>query len=116
MSLDPQPDTYGPLTGIAGKIIAGLLGAIVSLRWLPVEMTKLGRAVSVLGGFGAAMFVGPMIAELVEVTTSRGEAGIIFLSGLFGMMFAGEVISALKEAQIGPLLRDWLRKLFRVGG
>lgn len=114
--MDTPPDTLGPLAAAAAKFGPGLLGALASLRWLPPEMKRLGRAVSTVGGFSAAMYVGPMIAEITSVSSVKGEAGIIFLTGLFGMIFAGELISAIKEAQLGPLLRDWLRRFFRLGG
>lgn len=109
--MDTQPDAWA---SALLRFVPGLAGAVVSLRWLPAETTHLGRGLATVGGMSAAMYVGPMLAELTSIQSAKGEAGLVFLTGLFGMMVAGELIAALRAIEAGPIIRDWLRRLFRL--
>lgn len=116
MAADPQPGFWDTAVTAFAKLWPGLAGAVVALRWLPVETTRLDRFVAALGGFAAAANLGPALAEVVGVSSVRVEAGIVFAVGLFGMAIAGEVITAVKDVQAAGIIRDLIRKFFRLGG
>ena len=111
MAAEPQPGLWDTVAQAAAKLWPGLAGALVALRWLPSETTRLDRAIAAIGGFAAAANVGPALAEVSGVASVRVEAGIVFATGLFGMALAGEVLRALKEIQLGTIIGDWLRRL-----
>lgn len=111
-----QPGIWDTAVAAFAKLWPGLAGAIVALRWLPVETTRLDRFLAAIGGFAASANLGPAIAEVVGVASVRVEAGVIFATGLFGMAIAGEVIQAVKEVQAASIVRDLIRKFFRLGG
>lgn len=100
----------------AAKLWPGLAGALVALRWLPVDTTRLDRFFAAIGGFVAAVNLGPAISEVVGVSSQRVESGIVFAVGLFGMAVAGELISAIKDMQFAEIARDAIRRIFRIGG
>jgi hypothetical protein len=111
---DMPGEQHGVLDTVAqaaAKLWPGLAGALVALRWLPVESSRMDRAIAAVGGFAAASNIGPALAEVSGVASVRVEAGIVFAVGLFGMALAGEVIRALKDAQLGAIIGDWLRRL-----
>lgn len=97
------------------KLWPGLAGALVALRWLPVDTTRIDRFFAAIGGFVAAVNLGPAISEVVGAT-QRVESGIVFATGLFGMAVAGELIATLKGMELGEFVKDALRKIFRIGG
>lgn len=94
MAAEPQPCFWDTVTTWAAKLWPGLAGAVVALRWLPVETTRVDRAIAAVGGFAAAANIGPALAEVSGVASVRVEAGIVFAVGLFGMASAGEAIRA----------------------
>lgn len=98
------------LSALLAKLGPGILGAVVSLRFLPAETPWVGRAFSVLGGVGAAAYVAPAMAEWLGVASSRIEAGMGFLAGTLAMVVLGEATIAVHEAQIGRAFRGWLRR------
>ena len=111
-----QQGIWDAVATAAAKLWPGLAGALVALRWLPVETTRTDRFFAAIGGFMAAANLGPAISEIVGISSQRVEAGIVFAVGLFGMAVAGELISTLKELQLAEFVRDALRKIFRIGG
>lgn len=113
---DTNPTMIEAAIAAAAKLWPGLLGSLVALRWLPVDTTKLDRAIAAIGGFAAASTVGPMIAELSGVQSVRIESGIVFVVGLFGMAVVGELMAAIKEVGIGSIAGSWIRKLLGLGG
>lgn len=116
MAAEPQPGIWDTVTQMAAKLWPGLAGAVVALRWLPVETTRVDRFFAAIGGFVAAVNLGPAISEVVGVTSQRVESGIVFATGLFGMAVAGEIIATVKQLQLAEIARDAIRKIFRIGG
>jgi hypothetical protein len=96
------------------KLWPGLFGALVALRWQPADATRLDRAIAGFGGFAASMYVGPLISEVVGISSLRVEAGVIFLVGLFSMVVAGEIMLAARSVGLGEIARDWIRSVLRV--
>lgn len=111
-----QQGLWDTVAQAAAKLWPGLAGAVVALRWLPVETTRVDRFFAAIGGFMAAANLGPAISDVIGIGSQRVEAGIVFATGLFGMAVAGELISTIKELQLAALARDAIRKIFRIGG
>lgn len=111
-----QQGIWDTVATAAAKLWPGLAGALVALRWLPVDTTRLDRFFAAIGGFVAAVNLGPAISEVVGVASQRVESGIVFATGLFGMAVAGEIISTVKQLQLAEIARDAIRKIFRIGG
>ena len=98
------------LTALAAKLGPGVLGAVVSLKFLPVGATWGARAMSLIGGIAAAAYVAPALADWLGVASIRIESGMGFLVGSLAMVVLGEATQAVHEAQVGTAIRDWLRK------
>ena len=94
---------------------AGVVGALVSLRFvkMPVERAGLAgavdRALVWTGGFGCALFITPAIAKSMQLD-ENGAIAVSFVLGLFGM----SVIVQLFE-RIKPLV-DLVLKRIGLGG
>ena len=117
MAADPQAGgLWDAVLLAASKLWPGLAGALVALRWLPVETTRTDRFFAAIGGFVAAANLGPAISDVVGISSQRVEAGIVFATGLFGMAVAGEILATLKQLQLAEIARDAIRKIFRIGG
>lgn len=111
-----QQGLWDTVAQAAAKLWPGLAGALVALRWLPVDTTRADRFFAAIGGLVAAANLGPAISEIVGISSQRVEAGIVFAVGLFGMAVAGELIQTVRELQLAALARDAIRKIFRIGG
>lgn len=109
---DASPGVIEATTVLAAKLGSGLLGSLLSLRWMPTETTKLDRFIAVLGGFAAAALVGPAIAEVSGVHSARIENAIVFAVGLFGMTVVSELMVVVKEVGLPAIVRDLARKVF----
>lgn len=116
MAAEPQPGLWDTVLQAAAKLWPGLAGALVALRWLPVDSTRWDRFFAAIGGFVAAANLGPAISDIVGISSQRVEAGIVFATGLFGMAVAGEILATLKQLQLAEIARDAIRKIFRIGG
>ncbi|MCC7173260.1 MAG: hypothetical protein IT459_22620 [Planctomycetes bacterium] len=100
----PLPDwiVISPVAALAGAV-----GAILSLRSLEA-LTPRGRVAAVLGGFVCAVFLTGLCVDWLHaftgwqfLKTTRGEAGVAFCLGLFGLSACGEVqklVPAAREA------------------
>lgn len=103
----PTPDwiVISPVAALAGAV-----GAILSLRSLE-NLTPRGRVAAVLGGFVCAVFLTGLAVDWLHAVTgwqlwksTRGEAGVAFCLGLFGLTACGEV------QKLVPIVRDALLK------
>lgn len=116
MAADPQIGFLEALGALSAKWLPGAVGAAISLRFTPPDSGRAHMASTLLGGFACAIYAGPAIAAVIEVSSVRVEAGIVFACGLFGLAAIGQLWVALAELQPAVLLRDLLRKWFGIGG
>lgn len=91
---NPSPDwiVISPVSALAGAV-----GAMLSLRSLE-NLTPRGRVAAVCGGFVCAVFLTGLCVDWLHaftgwqfLLTTRGEAGVAFCLGLFGLSACGEV-------------------------
>lgn len=107
----PDNEVSAALVAALAKMAPGVAGAIISLRFMPVETTWLDRLMSVAGGIAASAFLAPAVSEWLGVASVRIEAGMGFMMGSLGLVVLGEATKAVREAQLGQALRGWIRKL-----
>lgn len=99
----------------AAKWLPAIAGSALSLHFIPAGSSRWHAVGTLLGGFVAAVYAGPALAEVVTAT-SKIEAAIVFACGLFGLAAIGQLWLALSELQSASILRDLLRKWFGLGG
>ena len=97
--VDVNRAAHHPLT-------AGLLGALVGLRWAP-GTTWLGKLSNVAAGSLFAGYLGPVAAQLLGWPGPEAQSALGFGFGLFGLSLAGSVAQAIKETQLSELVKQW---------
>ena len=75
------------------KVIAGLAGSVVSLRF--VQGTWKEKALMVIGGAAFSIFATSPVAQYVGMSNAEGLVG--FLIGLFGMAIASKVYELIQS-------------------
>jgi len=115
MSVDFQ-GVWDTVVQWLGRFWPGVLSSIIALRWLPAESTRLDRFFAALGGAAAAVNLAPAAAELMGITSVKVEAGVIFMTGLFGMTIAGSLIATIRQLELASFITDVWKKFFRTGG
>lgn len=110
MSSATDQDVMAALMAAGAKLGPGVAGAIVSLRFAPQGTTWGDRAASVAGGIASSVYLAPWAVEWLGVASARVETGMGFAFGALGLVVLGETAKAVREAQLGTVLRGWLRK------
>lgn len=78
-------------------LIAGFIGSILSLRWVPEASTVRAKVWTVLAAFSCSLFLPPMMWEWFDITKTGSQVGISFVVGMFGMAVAGKLYAAIME-------------------
>tara|TARA_R110000868_G_scaffold19561_1_gene84203 strand:- start:957 stop:1283 length:327 start_codon:yes stop_codon:yes gene_type:complete len=90
-------------------LIAGLAGAVISLRFVSEVNTWWSRITLVICGTAFASYATPALAEWL-VASERVESGLAFAIGLFGMSLAGALLAAIKEAKLAEAISSWFKR------
>lgn len=90
-------------------LVAGFIGALVSLRFVREADTWPARCFMALAGTMAAAYLTPGLAEYLGAS-ERVESALAFGFGLFGMTVAGAIVSALREQKLGEAIATWFRR------
>ena len=88
--------------------VAGALGSLMSLKWVPGRDWA-GRFFAFGTGFGIALFVAPLLIEVLKVHSKFGPPAFGFLAGLLGMNITAKAIDMVKTA-------DWFAVVSAVWG
>ena len=76
-------------------VVAGLIGALVSLKWFP-ELRASEKVLTFLGGWGAAAFgTVPVVTYLAPPRPEVYYGGVGFVLGLLSMTVAAAVVTAI---------------------
>lgn len=94
--------------GLKTSFFVGLIGAVVSLAYLPEMKTKGQRAMTALGGACCANWCAPLVVSWFGVQSAGGEASIAFLIGLFGMSLAAAVIKIITDGSLWQVVKSRL--------
>jgi len=94
------------------KIISGVVGALVSLRF--VQGTWLEKSFMALGGSCLSYFATSPVAAWLDINNTEGLIG--FIIGLFGMSIVAkgyELIQVVDAKQAMGIFLDWLARKWR---
>jgi uncharacterized protein YqgC (DUF456 family) len=89
------------------RVVPGLLGSLLSLRWISTG-TIFDKLLAAISGALVARFGGPYFAQ----RTGFDESLAGFLLGLLGLLVIGKFIEGWTALDLTSILRDALRKLF----
>lgn len=92
----------------SSQLLAGFLGALGSLHFLP-KASRIFLCSMVINGAICAAYVTPAIAVYLDVG-ERLENGIAFTVGLFGMTLTGAVITAIRESKLAESISSWTKR------
>jgi hypothetical protein len=103
------PDELRDYLSLFLPALAGLLGAVVALRWIP-GATLLTKAWNVGSGFTFAVFMGPWACDFFGIDGLRANVGVGWLFGMFGVAVCDKVAESVKALQLAAIVTGWLSK------
>ena len=90
-------------------LVAAFLGAVLSLKFVDGHITWPQRIIMAFGGTFFAVYVSPLISDLIKASESM-ERALTFLVGLFGLTLASAIFTAIRETKFGEVLSSWIKK------
>lgn len=106
----PLPQQDLDLPAIARHpLAAGLVGALVGLRFAP-GTNWVERLSNVASGACIAGYLGPAAAELLELRSPSLQSMLGFALGLFGISVAAAVAQALRDMRLGDIISGWISR------
>ncbi len=81
-------------------MLPGAMGAALALKFLGEELTAMQKITSFCVGFACAVYVAPIIIELVPVMSVHAQAGTEFLVGLFALATCRELFREINDADV----------------
>lgn len=115
-----MPDQAGELWpqvwAVLFELWPGLVGALFAMRFQPAETSLMDRA---YGGASSVLLsgvFGPALSEVFGIDQPASQIAVSVLVGIFGLIVIGEAVKAVREVGLATFMRDWLRRIFGVGG
>jgi len=102
MDIEPQKIVAHPLA-------AGVLGAMVGLRFAP-GLTWFERVANVATGTIFAGYVAPAAGETFRLSTVSMQSALAFAIGMFGMSAAAAVMQGLRDIKLGEIMTGWISR------
>lgn len=90
-------------------LIAGFIGAMISLQFVTEAKTWPARILMALCGTMCAAYITPGIADYLSAS-ERVESALAFAIGLFGMTAAGAVMQSFRELKIAEAIATWFKR------
>lgn len=112
--MSATPDYLDEVLTVLAKVWPAIGGALISLNWSPPAATKLDRAFAALCAFVLGVGLTPMAMDLSPIQSRGTEIGVGILIAMFGLIAAGQIVAAIKVAELGTVVRDLIRKLLRL--
>lgn len=97
-----------PAAALNHPAVVGLAGALVGLKFAP-GATWRERLFSVAAGAAISVYVGPITAEQLALTSEGARMGLGFGLGMFGITVADLVARTLRDLKLGEIIADKLR-------
>lgn len=95
------------------KTVSGLIGGLISLKWLPGTRTE--KVIMLLGSGALSFFGAELLAEYLDM--KKGAIGLLgLLLGIFGMAILSKVfeaIAALDAKRIASDVWDWFARKWK---
>lgn len=110
----PQIGIMESIVTLASKLWPPVIGALISIRFQPIESTRLDRALSASSGVGLSMFASPAIVDWAGISSVPVAQGIAGAVALFGLIVIAEVIAGFRAMEVGAIMRDFLRNILRI--
>jgi hypothetical protein len=88
---------------------AGMLGSLLSLRWMP-GMSWKQKAFSLAGGFAVAWYLVPFALESLAITSKSAPTAFGFLGGFIGLNLLSKMWTYVAETTFGELLSKFWSK------
>ena len=89
--------------------LVSLIGAIVSLRFMPDAMTPGGKALMVLGGWSSAVY-GTETVMFYAGIPDKHHLGAAFFVALFSMSLCAAIHKAINSLDLGGAIKSWISK------
>lgn len=102
MDFEPQKIAAHPLA-------AGVLGALVGLRFAP-GISWVERLANVATGTVFAGYVAPAAGEVFSLTSVPMLSGLSFAVGMFGMSLAAAVLQGVRDVKWGEVFTGWVSR------
>ena len=96
-----------PLDVVIAKALAGLAGAVVSLRF--VKGSVFEKILMVIGGAALSFFGSPWVTTYMHMESAESLVG--FLMGLFGMAIVAKVYDAIQAADVSRIANSILDRI-----
>lgn len=113
---DTPPGAWAFISALCAKLWPGLVGALFAMKFQPDGASLLDRAFAGVSSVLLSGIFGPALIEVFDVRTSAMQACVNALVAIFGLIVIGEVVKAIREVGFSGFLRDWMRRIFGVGG
>lgn len=113
---DSRQDLWALAVALCTKLWPGIVGALIAMRFQPEGASVWDRAFTGLASVFLAGIFGPAFVELFNIDTPYLQAAVGALVAIFGLIIIGEAVKAIREVGFAMFLRDWLRRIFGVGG
>lgn len=102
-------DTLAQILGVKkATFIAGLIGGVLSLKFIEGLSTWPQKVSTALGGAFAATYLAPFVVDHLAIKS--GEYGVAFVIGLFGMSFFAALTKTIQGTDWSELLKGWFRR------
>ena len=88
---------------------AGLLGALVGLRFAP-GLSWLERLGNTITGLGCASFIAPAAGEMFKANSPTMIGFLAFILGMFGMSVAAAIAQAIRDLKLAEIIAGWISR------
>lgn len=93
---------------VAHPITAGVVGAVLGLKWAPgTSMAE--RLINVCSGAAVAGYVGPALGEWLHLGASA-QSAVGFALGLLGLSMAGALVDGIKQLKLADIISGWISR------
>lgn len=100
INLDPESVVSSPFA-------VGLVGSLVSLRFVPGK-GWIERLSIVLAGAACAGFITPAAAEWWSVKSPAMQGAMAFMIGMFGLSLCAAGLQAVRDPAFVDTIKSWL--------
>lgn len=113
----PDPhEAWLILSAVCVNLWPGLVGALIAMKFQPIGASLLDRMSVGISSVLLSGIFGPAFNEMFNVDTPTAQAAVKALVAIFGITVIGEAVKAIREVGLSTFLRDWMRRIFGVGG